>query len=96
MKRGDILLLNQRTAHAALPNVSDEVRWSFDLRYHVTGRPTGRPLFPGFVARSRSNPDSELRDPVAWHDSWQAARDQLAAEDDPTYNRWNSDDPACA
>ena len=96
MKRGDILLLNQRTAHAALPNVSDEVRWSFDLRYHAIGRPTGRPSFPGFVARSRSNPDSELHDPVSWRDSWQAARDHLAAEVDPTYNRWNSDDPACA
>jgi hypothetical protein len=96
MKRGDILMLNQRTAHAALPNVSDEVRWSFDLRFHVIGRPTGRPSFPGFVARSRSNPNSELHDPVAWHDSWQAARDHLAAEANPTYNRWNSDDPACA
>ena len=42
MKRGDILLLNQRTAHAALPNVSDEVRWSFDLRY-PRHRPADRP-----------------------------------------------------
>jgi phytanoyl-CoA hydroxylase len=96
MRRGDILLLNQRTAHAALPNVSEEVRWSFDLRYHVTGRPTGRPSFPGFVARSRTNPETELHDHVAWQDSWLAARDSLAAADDPTYNRWDSDDPACA
>lgn len=96
MKRGDILLLKQRTAHSALSNNSNEVRWSFDLRYHVVGRPTGRPEFPGFVARSQKNPKSELHDPVAWDNSWRSTRDRLAREDDPVYNRWDSDHPACA
>ena len=96
MRAGDVLFLHRRTIHAALPNVSDEIRWSLDLRYQPIGQPTGRPTFPGFVARSRANPVSELHDPVAWEESWRATRDRLAAEDDPSYNRWSSDHPACA
>ena len=96
MRAGDVLFMHRRTIHGALPNVSDEIRWSLDLRYQPIGQPTGRAAFPGFVARSRANPASELHDPVAWEESWRAARDRLAGEDDPTYNRWSSDDPACA
>ena len=63
LDRGSVLFLHKRTVHSSLPNVSEEVRWSFDLRYNPTGEPTGRHLFPGFVARSRANPETELRDP---------------------------------
>ena len=52
--------------HSSLSNNSDDVRVSLDLRYNPTGQPTGRPEFPGFVARSRRDPSSELRDPEAW------------------------------
>ena len=34
-------------------------------------------MFPGFVARSRSNPASELTSADAWRDLWMAARDRL-------------------
>ena len=57
MKKGDVLFMDRLTMHASLPNVSDEIRWSFDLRYNRTGDATGRSWFPGFVARSRSNPE---------------------------------------
>ncbi len=63
MKRGDVLFLTKYTLHGSLPNTSDEVRWSFDRRCNPIGQPTGREAFPGFVARSRANPDSELHDP---------------------------------
>ena len=56
VKRGGVLFMHQRTQHASLSNQSDSIRWSFDLRYNPAGQPTGRPMFPGFVARSRANP----------------------------------------
>ena len=61
-------MFHQFTPHAALENKSDELHWSFDLRYNPVGQNTGRPAFPGFVARSRSQPEKELRDPLkgAW------------------------------
>ena len=60
MKRGDMLFMHRRTCHSSLPNISNEVRISFDLRYNPSGQPTGRPLFPGFIARSRKDPSREL------------------------------------
>lgn len=97
MQRGDILLMHRRTCHSSLPNRSDRVRWSFDLRYNPIGQPSGRDAFPGFVARSRAHPESELHDPVAWADSWQVARAQLAQDREAqTFNRWNANSEVCA
>lgn len=96
MQRGDVLFMTQRTIHGSLPNHSEEVRWSFDLRYNPIGQPTGREQFPGFVARSRKDPASELRDPFAWYQLWKETRDRLAREADPAYNRWGAEDKVCA
>lgn len=97
MKRGDVLLLTKHTLHASLSNNSDHVRWSFDLRYNPIGQPTGREAFPGFVARSRSNPASELHDAQAWEMLWRETRDRLAQEQRKgPFNRWNGSEPVCA
>lgn len=97
MKPGSLLLMTQRTVHSSLDNVtSDQVRISFDLRYQPVGQPTGRPAFPGFVARSVAHPETELRDPAAWARVWLDTRDRLAAAEDPAYNRWRADAPVCA
>jgi hypothetical protein len=80
MRRGSALLMNRNTPHSSLPNNSSEVRWSMDLRYHATGEPSGRPQFPGFVARSRRDPDSELRDAEVWRRDWLDARARLASD----------------
>jgi phytanoyl-CoA hydroxylase len=95
-KRGDLILHLPLTKHGSLPNVSDTIRWSFDLRYHPVGEPTGRPMFPGFVARSRSDPASELTSAEAWRDLWMAARDRLVGQEPPRPFRWNTDSAACA
>ena len=58
VKRGGIVLFHKFNVHCALPNRSDKLRWSVDLRYLPTGQATGRPAFPGFVARSRAHPES--------------------------------------
>jgi phytanoyl-CoA hydroxylase len=96
LERGDVLFLDKRTAHASLSNVSDEIRWSLDLRFNPVGQPTGRAVHPGFVARSRRDPASELRDPAEWARLWEDARARLAVDAEFTYNRWDSDAPACA
>lgn len=96
MKRGEVLFMTQLTCHGSLPNHSEEVRWSFDLRYNPIGQATGREMFPGFVARSRKHPESELRDPEAWHRLWARTRERMAKEEDPAFNRWGVADQVCA
>jgi ectoine hydroxylase-related dioxygenase (phytanoyl-CoA dioxygenase family) len=96
MRRGDVLFMTRLTCHSSLPNRSDDIRWSFDLRYNPIGQPTGRGAFPGFVARSRLHPETELRDAVAWAEMWYETRRRLARESNPAYNRWRAEDSACA
>src|SRR2546428_6273789 len=97
IRRGGVLFFHHQTKHASLRNVSDGIRWSFDLRYHPIGQPTGRPAFPGFVARSRQNPASAVADWRVWADLWRDARARLAAIEDPgKFNRWTGHAPAGA
>ncbi len=96
MERGDVLFLHKLTVHASFSNTSDEVRWSFDLRYNPIGQPTGRTHFPGFVARSRQHPETELREAAAWEGLWRDTRDHLATIEMGKFNRWNKENPACA
>ncbi len=94
----DVILMHKHTCHGSLPNVSDNLRWSLDLRYNPTGQPTGREAFPGFVARSQRDPAREIRDPEAWAQLWYDARARLAAHPDPEghHIRWKGDEPVCA
>ena len=62
---GGALLIQSRTMHRSIPNTSDVVRWSLDLRYCDSRKPTGRENVPGFVVRSETNPAGVARD---WHD----------------------------
>lgn len=96
MAAGDVLLMHRRTPHSSGHNTSEDVRWSFDLRYHPVGQPTGRSVLPGFVARSHSQPDSELRDAEAWAQLWRDARDRVSAGPSVTFNRWHDDAVICA
>jgi ectoine hydroxylase-related dioxygenase (phytanoyl-CoA dioxygenase family) len=97
LKRGDVLFLHKRTCHASLSNVSDNIRWSFDLRYNPIGQATGRGAFPGFVARSKAHPEQELHDAAAWADLWYATRERMAAETlNYVFNRWDGKALVCA
>jgi len=97
LRRGDALFMHRLTCHASLPNLSPNVRWSFDLRYHPIGQATGRGAFPGFVARSRAHPESELHDAGRWAEMWYEARRTLAqASELRPFNRWDGKAPACA
>jgi hypothetical protein len=97
MKRGGVLFLHRRTMHASLKNESDGIRWSFDLRYQPIGQPTGRPMFPEFVVRSRRHPASELHDPEEWAERWRAARRRLAhTPTEGNVHRWDGSAAVCA
>jgi hypothetical protein len=99
--RGDVVCLHRQTVHGSLANVSDEIRWSFDLRYNPIGQHTGREAFPGFVARSRKAPHLELRDADRWRRDWQDTRHKMArinrgGQTDVPFGRWADGHPDCA
>jgi hypothetical protein len=73
-------------------------RISLDLRYQPIGQASGRPAFAsaGFAARSRAHPEQVLSDPATWERNWLVLRERLAAEENPTFNRWSADSPVCA
>ena len=97
MEAGDVLFLTKLTEHSSIPNKSNKIRWSFDLRYNPIGESTGRDQFPGFIAKSSKDPTSELKDYKVWQQSWKTARAKVAAsESKPKFNRWDPSDPVCA
>jgi len=100
VRAGGVVLLHRKTWHGAGPNLSDALRWSFDLRYQPPGLPTGRDCFPGFLARSAARPEAVLGDARLWRDSWRQAREAIACgRREPRFNeRWERlrDDSLCA
>lgn len=93
---GGVVIFHPLVPHASRPNLSQNIRWSFDLRFNKTGQPTGRGHFPDFVARSRANPETELHDWKAWRKLWEDARARLSSEPHIDIHRWTSDAPYCA
>ena len=96
LQQGGVLFMHRLMEHAPLANRSDTIRWSFDLRYNPSDKPSGRDVQPGFVARSRSRPETEVRDYEAWSALWYQTRTKLAGQPDPVYERWGADEPGCA
>jgi phytanoyl-CoA hydroxylase len=96
VKAGGIVLIHPLTPHCSGPNTSDSYRWSFDIRYNMSGQNTGRQQFPDFIARSLAAPDTELRDWQTWLYQWEAARTKAAKSAHIAQHRWHTDSPACA
>ena len=96
VKSGGVVIFDPLTPHASLVNETDGFRWSFDLRYNVTGQPTGRSHFPHFIARSKKQPDMVLRNPEKWREAWELAREGLAQGPHINIHRWPEDAPVCA
>ncbi len=90
MPAGSVLFLHRHTLHRSLNNVSEAVRFSFDLRYSPVGLPTGREVFPGFVARSRRDPESEMRNPASWAANWRETQMALSTAGSYSGNRFNA------
>jgi ectoine hydroxylase-related dioxygenase (phytanoyl-CoA dioxygenase family) len=96
VKSGGVVVFHPLTPHSSLVNRTQGFRWSFDLRYNVTGQPTGRSHFPEFVARSRRDPSKVLASAAEWQTLWEAARARLAEAPHIDIHRWRADAPACA
>jgi phytanoyl-CoA hydroxylase len=69
MEPGDVLVFNQLVPHRALPNKSDHVRWSMDIRYEATPTATASGKAQGFIVQSDSNPDS-VESYEQWIEKW--------------------------
>jgi len=63
---GSVLLILHKTIHRSIPNRSDHIRWSLDLRYSDPALPTGRDHVPGFIARSAKKPESVAKSHLDW------------------------------
>lgn len=96
VKAGGVVLLHPLVPHSSLDNITQGIRWSFDLRFNITGQPTGRAHFPDFVARSEAAPEAELHDWRRYKTMWEEARAQGAAQPHIDIHRWQSDAPYCA
>lgn len=96
VRAGGAVIFHPMTPHASLPNRSSGIRWSFDLRFNITGQPTGRAHFPEFVARSRQRPETELKNWRVWKAMWEDARARLADAPHIDIHRWSADAPVCA
>ena len=96
VKSGGVVIFHPLAPHASLANTTSGFRWSFDIRFNRIGEPTGRGHFPEFIARSRANPASEMRDWRLWKHNWELARERLAESPHINIHRWQSDAPFCA
>ena len=85
MNKGDVLFMHKEIPHRSLPNRSNGVRWSMDLRYQKTGTPTGRPFHPAIIVRSRNDPDSVQDSYSEWDRRWAQA---LANSANIKQHRW--------
>ena len=74
VKPGDVVFLDNKVLHASSPNNSqDEYRWAFNFRYLPPKQSCGRPFLPGFIARSRESPETELCNSYLWSSMWDRA-----------------------
>ncbi len=71
--KGGVVFMTKFIPHMGMDNLSDTIRWSLDLRYQPTGQPTGRPFWPDFVVRSKTNPAAIQDDFDAWCRRWDEA-----------------------
>ena len=93
VRAGGVVLLDPMVPHGAAHNVTDGFRWSFDLRYHAAGHPSGRAHFPAFPVRGAGVV------PPTWEaqrDAWLAARAAAAGAAHVPIHRWTSESPHCA
>ncbi len=74
MRRGDLLCFNQLMPHAALPNFTDRVRWSMDIRFEEVDVPHSLALQNGFIC-AHENPSLVETQFEHWFaEKWQNAK----------------------
>ena len=105
LKAGDVHFHHRRIQHGSLRNLSNRLRFSFDLRYQsgeqMHGQSGGVPRgiqVPCVTARSQSNPETEMRDWREWQALQEGMREQFMAvdwENDPPMSQFTEDHRYC-
>ena len=70
MRRGDALCLHQLVAHRALPNMSDKMRWSMDIRYEQFNGADAPVPRRGFVCAHEDPSRIDSTAEAAFHGLW--------------------------
>lgn len=92
---GDIVILNKLTQHSSLMNVSNRLRWSYDLRYQPVGQPVGQGGRPAWIARSRSQPEREMTEFEDWRVMWRNIMARESREGVEDHTRFSLNNPLC-
>lgn len=79
VRKGDIVLLDKNVPHASLPNRSDDLRWSFDLRYYPSAEASDRPWFPSLEVLAGGAEPDPTPDPEEWRLRWERTRELFAS-----------------
>ncbi len=105
MKKGDVHLHHKLLQHGSLRNLSDRLRFSFDLRYQPLGQADGIGSgvpealdVPGFVARSQKRPDLVMTDWKEFANFLEAQRNLFMSidwENNPPVSQFTSDHRYC-
>ncbi|XP_076463677.1 phytanoyl-CoA dioxygenase domain-containing protein 1-like [Babylonia areolata] len=89
---GGMLLINNLIPHRSLPNLSDQIRWSLDLRWQRPNLPVGfYDLKEGVLMRTKENPDMKIDwdcfDSVDRHNmALKAVAKDCAEEENPEFD----------
>ena len=92
---GDLVILDKLTQHSSLMNVSDRLRWSYDLRYQPSHQPVGQGGRPAWIARSRNRPEREMTEFEDWRDMWLDTMAREANEGIEDHTRFSLNHPLC-
>jgi len=73
---GDVVFMNKLLKHGSLSNVSDRLRFSFDLRYQPNLSSEGKRFLgsKGFVVRSAENPEQVIDTSKKWYELQESNR----------------------
>ena len=82
---------------AKLANAGSPVPGGFQVTVAAYRRFVAANNLQARIARSRRDPDHELRDPAAWAGLWRGARERLAAHPPAKpAHRWRGSESVCA
>ena len=69
MEAGDVLCFSEMTPHGAMPNATDLMRWSMDMRYVAAERTHPDAIAQGLQVLSQD--PAKLTSYEAWHAKWE-------------------------
>ena len=92
---GDIIILDKLIQHCSLENKSDQLRWSYDLRYQSAHQPAGQGIRQPWLARSKSNPHSVFKTFEEWSNYWSAIKQREYDNGLTGWTRFSLNDPLC-